>query len=151
MKIAITQGKFVLVDRCDEWLIKQFKWHARFDGYNWYAGAFPRGCGNRSQHIVMHRLLAGFPPFHLDHQNGNGLDNRRRNLRPASGTQNQGNTKKRCDNSSGFKGVYKRGKKWIAQIGTKPRKHLGVFDTAFAAHQVYRRAAKQYFGEFVRV
>jgi hypothetical protein len=54
----------------------------------------------------------------LDHINGNKLDNRIENLRPASQSQNMQNAKKRIDNCSGVKGVHwsNTKNKWISVV-----------------------------------
>jgi hypothetical protein len=144
-RIPLTQGKFALVDDRDYWLVRQFKWCAQKAGRSWYASA-RAGMG----HILLHRLLAGFPPFHLDHRNGDGLDNRRRNLRPATPQENAMNKKIPSHNTSGFRGVswHKPSKKWIAHIMNT---HLGLFSSPILAHRAYVVAAKKHFGEFARL
>src|ERR1017187_6539686 len=114
IRIPLTQGKFALIDDRDYWLVRQFTWCAQKTGRNWYA----RASVSHTQCISMHRLLAGFPPFSLDHKNGNGLDNRRRNLRPATSSEQAMNRRLRNDNKTGFTGVYwhKRDGVWHAQI-----------------------------------
>jgi hypothetical protein len=76
------------------------------------------------------------------------------NLRPATVTQNLGNTRRRKDNTSGFKGVSLQGKKtkkWCAEIKANGhRVRLGRFDTPEEAHAAYCAAAPQFFGEFAR-
>lgn len=85
----------------------------------------------------------------VDHINGNGLDNRRENLRLANPSQNSRNAKLRSDNKSGFKGVswVRNRKKWVAKIGIgaefKPL-ILGFFDDPKVAYQVYCEAVDKY-------
>jgi hypothetical protein len=149
IKIPLTQGQFALIDNQDYWLVKQFKWCAAHEHGLWYAktrigAAMPR----------MHQLLAGFPPFALDHKNGDGLDNRRRNLRPATPSQNGANKKLSTNNMSGYKGVvwHKLCKKWCAFIKIKGAQlHLGVFTCKKDAARAYADAAKKHFGKFARV
>jgi hypothetical protein len=91
------------------------------------------------------------PKQHIDHINGDKLDNRIANLRLADKSQNGANRGKQKDNTSGFKGVYwhKQNQGYAAEIRIKNKKHyLGIFDTAIAAHFAYRLAAVQCFGEF---
>jgi len=92
-----------------------------------------------------------WPPDDIDHINGDRADNRLANLRLATRTMNNGNSKRRTDNTSGHKGVYwnaQRGK-WQAKIRRKGvEKHLGLFDDKAAAAAAYRRAAESLFGEF---
>ena len=53
----------------------------------------------------------------VDHRNGNGLDNRKKNLRDGSGGVNQNNQSLLSTNISGTNGVYfdKRDKSWVAK------------------------------------
>ena len=80
-----------------------------------------------------HRLIWAWhfdeTPMFLDHKNGNFLDNRIENLRPATHQQNMCNRKTPKHNKSGVKGVHRSGNKWVAQV-TKNRTiyHLGRFD-----------------------
>ena len=102
-----------------------------------------------SKGVLMHCLiLPGVPE--VDHQNGNGLDNRRRNLRSSTRVQNCRNTKSR-GGSSRFKGVsfcHAR-KRWEAKIKVNGRTlHLGRFKQEVNAAQAYNFAADEYFGEF---
>ena len=96
----------------------------------------------------MHRVILGLPtgdPRHVDHANGDGLDNRRVNLRLASMTENARNQRVRL-HSSQYKGVsaFRRTHRWTAAI------HLGYFLTERAAAEAYDDAARRLFGEFAR-
>lgn len=89
----------------------------------------------------------------VDHENGNGLDNQRSNLRQATQSENQRNAALRKDNSSGRKGVgwSNRAKKWRARIRLHGKQtHLGLFTDKEQAHAAYRAAAHHLFGEFAR-
>jgi hypothetical protein len=84
----------------------------------------------------------------VDHRNHNGLDNRRSNLRLATGHQNQGNRRPQ-GGSPRFKGVYLSRSKWVAQIrfgGSK--RYLGRFTVEEDAARAYDAAARLIFGEF---
>lgn len=111
-------------------------------------------------HYQMHRVILSrmlgkelLRADRVDHIDGNGLNNRRCNLRLATNAQNAYNQKKRSDNASGFKGVSfdKSRNKWIAQIMVNYKHiHLGRFETPEEAYRAYRQAAFEYFGEFAR-
>lgn len=89
------------------------------------------------------------PSGHIDHINLDRADNRITNLRDCTQSQNMGNRRPQSNNTSGFKGVSysKVAKKWSA---TLQGKHLGLFVTPDDAHDAYRAAALQLFGEFAR-
>ena len=90
----------------------------------------------------------------VDHENGNGLDNRRTNLRIATTSQNNRNTALRSTNSSGYKGVSwnNENQRWKAQIQTDGTKtFLGYFDDLLDAAQAYNDAALEQHGEFARL
>ena len=91
------------------------------------------------------------PPRFLDHKDGDALNNRFSNLRPASRRQNNQNRKLHSNNSTGYRGVMARDGKFIARIGVDGvKKSLGRFDTAEAASAVYEECARKHFGEFYR-
>lgn len=148
MKIHLPDGRSALIDRRDWWLVKKFHWYAHSTGYVFAGVMLGKG---RQGIIKLHRLISGFPPFHLDHKNGNGLDNRRRNLRPCTRSENLCNRGKQRNNTSGFKGISRQNRKWRAKIWKDRRQvHLGYFHNKYDAVAAYRNAVKKYHGEFAR-
>jgi hypothetical protein len=105
-------------------------------------------------HRVIWLMTTGeWPDRDIDHEDGDGLNNQLSNLRLATESQNLANSKKRSDNSTGWKGVsFNKGfGRYIAQIGANGKKYyLGHFATAEDAHAAYVEAAKKYHGEFAR-
>ena len=99
-KIELTQGKFALVDDEDfEWL-NQWKWYANHLGYTWYVVRSVR-YDNEVKAILMHRsILNAKIGEEIDHINHNGLDNRKKNLRICTRSQNNMNRNK-------LRGTYK--------------------------------------------
>lgn len=98
--------------------------------------------------VSMHRLVVGAEAGDVvDHINGNGMDNRRENLRIATPQENARN-RRPMDGS--FKGVKRAGKRWRAMIKVDGGKRLliGDFDTAEKAAYAYNLAAVLHFGEF---
>lgn len=151
-RIKLTRGKYVILDDDDFWIVKDLKWYSiRNQSGNWYAGSHPNGTAP----ILMHRLLCGFPPFQLDHRNGNGMDNRRMNLRFANHSQNQANRLAPVRNESGFKGASRDSRKrkspWRARIKVNDVEcWLGMFSSPEEAGIAYGLAAILFFGEFAR-
>lgn len=99
--------------------------------------------------IRLHTLITGYR--RTDHINGDGLDNRRANLRPAMPPQNAANRGPRPGTVSQYKGVHWEESlgKWRPQIKDGPdRPNLGVFTDERDAALVYDAAAREAFGEF---
>lgn len=147
------RGRVALVDDADFDLVMQYRWHA-IDGEvarksTTYAGTSAlRDATGKQITVRMHTLLTGWAL--VDHIDRNGLNNRRSNLRPATGSQNMAN-RRTPPHSSRFKGVrwYPRNKKWNARITHegKPR-HLGYFENEIDAAKAYDAAARRLFGEY---
>ena len=156
-QIKLTQGKFAIVDDADYKWLSQWKWYAFKNYYHiWYAvRKSPRKNGKQTT-IWMHRKILGLKrgdPCECDHHNGNGLDNRRSNLRIATRAQNNRNQRPRKGGTSIYKGVSWdwRNTKWLVHIRINGRvTHLGYFDNEVEAAQVYDKAAKIFFGGFAR-
>lgn len=92
-----------------------------------------------------------WPAGMVDHINRTTTDDRIENLREADDSQNQWNSGRRKDNTSGIKGVTwnKRNRKWQCYImARKERFHLGYFDDKNDAYAAYCEAATRMFGEF---
>jgi hypothetical protein len=94
-----------------------------------------------------------WPARIVDHRNGVRDDDRWRNLRAASYSQNGANRTPDRHSAVPFKGVTwdrSRGK-FMAQITVNSRyRFLGRFTTPKAAHARYCKAAAEHFGEFAR-
>jgi hypothetical protein len=116
---------------------------------------YRRICVDQQRHRA-HRLAwlytyGYLPRLDVDHINGVLDDNRVSNLRLATKSQNIANSQLRSDNTSGRKGVVRRGKKWGAQIICNGKRHyLGSYETVDEAHAAYVTAAKRLQGQFAR-
>lgn len=89
--------------------------------------------------------------LHVDHINGRREDDRFCNLRLASHSENGCNSKRRVDNSTGFKGVQPHRGRYQSQIRVAGRQlYLGLFSTPEEAHEAYCTAARRYHGAFAR-
>ena len=157
MEIPLTRGQVAIVDADDfEWL-SQLQWHAHWShtSKHYYARTYTDEIVSYGRKLEsMHRLIMKAKPWEIvDHINGNGLDNRKENLRIVTKRENSINSKTQSNNTSGVKGVAfdKSRNKWIVQIMIdKKSKNLGRFDNFEDAVQARKDAEKLYYGEFAR-
>jgi len=150
--IALTQGKVALVDDEDcEWL-NAWKWAYWPEKYTGYAGRRIYQKDKSRKRIRMHRVILNPPPnMEIDHINGNGLDNRRCNLRICTHSQNLANQRK-CRGTSQYKGVCWDKGRWRAQVSSAGQNiHLGYFKIEMDAAIAYNQAAQRLHGEYARL
>jgi hypothetical protein len=151
-EVPLSNGGAALIDEADLELVAGYRWNGKASVRTRYAQA---SCQDNGGWIVvlMHRLITGAPEgVEVDHVNGDGLDNRRSNLRLATRLQNGANRRKRNGTtSSRFKGVYliTPAGTWQAHI-TVCGKHLtrGRYRTEEEAALAYDAAAKEHFGDY---
>lgn len=105
--IKLTQGLRAKVDDADYARLAAFGWRVVRGKYTCYAIRWTPGSSKARRLVYMHREVNRTPDgFVTDHVNGDGLDNRRRNLRTADKTQNNLNRKHlNANNTSGVHGV----------------------------------------------
>ena len=155
--IALTKGKFTIVDAEDFERLNQYRWFCLTCKWGCYAARNSRKNESEKRHtILMHKEIVGAPEgFLVDHVNNNTLDNRKENLRPATPSQNICNRRlNKTGCSSKFRGVFwdKRKNKWGAAIEYERKKiNLGYFADEIDAAKAYDRAAKKYHGQFARL
>jgi hypothetical protein len=156
LQVPLTRGLCCLIDESDIDAIRQTCWTAKRTTGGWYAhGLLGRGTSGKWCYVAMHELLLRIDDgINVDHINGNGIDNRRCNLRPCSQQENCMNRIRRCDSSSQYKGVgwYPKYSKWFAKIQCGDAKEfLGYFASEVDAAVAYDSAARRLFGEFARL
>lgn len=153
-KIALSNGMSILVDESDFEKLNKYKWHVHVRksscGNTYYAVS---KIGGKS--VSAHRMILNPPNgFVVDHVNGNGLDNRRSNLRFATHGQNIANSFKAIGRTSKFKGVHlnKESNKWFAQISVNGKtKNVGIFKHEISAALAYDVEAIKQYGKFAKV
>ncbi len=158
-RIELTQGQCAIVDDEDfEWLNEtQYKWQAHYNPItqSYYAFRHSHKESQKQKYLQMHRMIMGVSrDKEVDHKNHDTLDNRKENLRIVTRSQNQANSRRRRDNTSGFKGVdFKKSTgAWRARINCQKESiFLGEFGDKIEAAKAYNRAAKAYHGEYAKL
>lgn len=146
-EIDLNNGMKALIDDED---------FAKLSTHHWFAQEGPHTFYATRSGVKMHRLIMNAPQGAIvDHINGNGLDNRKANLRLCTKTLNLANMGAvRPRKTSRFKGVSRKTGvgSWVAQIQVDSKKiTLGYFDDEEDAALAYNMAASDLFGEFARL
>ena len=150
--VPLSQGKLAKISTSDIHLVSGFNWNLRKHAIHSYvARSDKRDSDYKQAIIVMHRVIMSPPKgFVVDHINGDGLDNRRENLRVCTQQENSWNSKKKSTNKSGVKGVCRHSSgKWRATICVSAKQiSLGLYHSVEEAAKAYERAATEKFGNF---
>jgi hypothetical protein len=150
-KIKLANGRGVaVVDDADYERIGRHSWCLLKGSCRVYAQANIKIDGVWRR-VAMHRFIVGAKKGErVDHEDRDGLNNRRSNLRHCSDSQNQHNrgavkVRKGKKTTSRYKGVSwsKVANKWLAQImaNRKPY-YLGLYETQKTAARAYDTAAR---------
>lgn len=140
----------VVVDPEDEYLLAEHSWRV----YGFGDGLFYVTTSVDGRTVYLHRLIMGEPPNDVDHRNGDGLDNRRCNLRSTTHALNLANQRPQVGRSSRFKGVswYRSRARWESYIKVDGKKRrIGYFADEIDAARAYNEAALEAWGEFARL
>jgi hypothetical protein len=160
IEIPLTRGYVAQIDDSDLELVGLHKWCAmvkRFpDGKirNIYAYRSIRVSGKQTTQFLHRFLLPVGNGLDVDHHDHNGLNCQRYNLRPATKSQNQANSRKSPGGTSEFKGVSWNAKRrrWIVQITLNGKTALiGQFHNENDAAFAYNSAAIKAFGNFAHL
>lgn len=155
-EIKLTRGKVALVDDADFEILSKYKWSAIKGRNTYYASRQERSSNGRQKSIKMHRQILGTTSseIHIDHRDGDGLNNQRTNLRECTHAQNKQNALGHSGASSKYKGVtyMKDSGKWIARISVnKNTYYLGVFKSEVDAAKARDGMAIKLHGEFAKL
>jgi N6-adenosine-specific RNA methylase IME4 len=140
LEITLNNGAIALVDYEDRRIVEGLNWTAKPSSGDIYATN-----GGRPLHQILLGANGG------DHRDGNTLNNRRYNLRPATSAQNNRNRRLASNNTTGFKGVSFRADRgtYLAAIRLGPSlKKIGTYPTPEQAARAYDDVARDVFGEF---
>lgn len=154
--IDLTQGYTAVIDAADAPSVSGYNWFVKIHAGLTYAvrGQGRDENGKQRSPISLHRTIMGFPSgMCIDHKNGDGLDNRRSNLRAVTHQQNSFNRGAQANNKSGYKGVYldQKSGRWVAKIKLDGVNYnLGTFASPGLAHLAYKAACEKLHGEFGR-
>lgn len=153
-KIPLTKGLFAIVDEEDYEKLSKIKWRSLLSSKNISYAIRTIQQNYKKENILMHRFVLNLSDktLHIDHINGNGLDNRKSNLRITNRNGNMRNlTRERVNNTSGYRGVSfdKESNKWLSYIYiNRKQKKLGRFTNKEDAAIAFDKAAKSLFGDF---
>lgn len=101
--------------------------------------------------VIFLYMTGAFPKYEVDHINNDPADNRWSNLREATHTQNNWNTKLKKHGTSGVKGVSwcNQKNKWRAHITVEGRQmSLGAFDEISDAEALVKMKRAEFHKEF---
>lgn len=155
--IALTQDKVAAVDAEDYERMMKRLWYAIKMNDTFYAASNDYSSGKKVM-VFMHREILGLPFGHIpevDHENGDGLNNQKYNIRIATRAENSRNRPHHKNSKFRYKGVWlmRRGnKRYASAIETGGKRFfLGCFYTEEEAARAYDRKAVELFGRFARL
>jgi len=149
LSIKLVNGGVVWVDAADEVLVAPYRWQ-RFDSKKQQYAVTWVTTSRGWRPILMHRFILDLPerlPY-VDHIDGDGLNNRRSNLRLVTNSQNLQNRHGLCRlNTSGYRNVYwdKSRQKWMVLLTIRRKSiHLGRYDNIEEANQIAIEGRRTY-------
>jgi len=151
--IPLTQGQYAIVDAEDYERVSRYKWCLSRSGNRLYAQRRCRGKTIRMHQFILNPLRG----MVVDHIDGNGLNNRRGNLRICTRLQNAWNHKRRKPPgaSSQYVGVYRykdRPDKWYVKVQCGGDvTNLGPFDSEIEAARARDYRAVEMHGPYVHL
>lgn len=159
--VPLTKGYEAVVDTADVPRVQNFHWHAQVDQRRdgsvrvVYAARKIRRPDGQYRSALMHRELLGITGrTEGDHVDGDGLNNRRSNLRAATHAENLSNQRTHYDSASGCKGLtwHPQCGKWQVRIMAHGKRHyVGLFVSVEEARNAYAKASAELHGDFGRI
>lgn len=144
-EVILPCGRVFHLDEADLPILNGMNWHADKRGKTFYVRG--RKSGVSKGGVYLHNLLMG---GRTDHRDGDGLNNRKNNLRRC--TQDQNTLNRGPSRGKRFKGVYPRGRLFYAQLYRHGvAYHSYGHATAEAAARAYDALALKHHGEFARL
>lgn len=150
--IYISNNKQTIVDDEDYENLNKYRWTYHPGGYAYRH----KSINGKITKIYLHRFIFGITnKMHIDHIDGNGLNNQKLNLRICTNQQNSCNqkTQNRIKYSK-YKGVSwdKSKNKWIATIHNFNKQYfLGRFNSEIEAALAYNKSALLFHGDFAKI
>lgn len=152
--VDLGNGNVAIIDSEDAGRIAQYSWHLAQQPHRpglQYVAAWAKP-SDKVVKIRMHRLIIDAPDGVLvDHINGNGLDNRKSNIRTCNHSENQRNRGPQRNSVSQYKGVSlcRATGRWRCRIQVDGKDiWIGRFDTESEAAHAYDAAARIHHGAF---
>ncbi|MEK6879603.1 MAG: HNH endonuclease [Nanoarchaeota archaeon] len=138
-----------IIDKEDYEKIKSYKWYYNKTGG--YIRSQKKENGILKRYMIHNIILKPKKNLIIDHIDRNPLNNRKKNLRYATYSQNISNSKIAINNTTGYKGLFfnKKNQKWTASIWLHYTQiFLGSFKDKKDAIKARKEAEIKYFGEF---
>lgn len=153
-EIQLTQGKTALVDDADYLYINQFKWFAKqhTKGGVWYATRGRRVSGKRVEDKMETFIIQVPNGMIIDHKDGNGLNNKKDNLRASTRSENARNCKTYGRSKYTCVSWSETHQVWVVRVTMDgKRKFIGTFKNELEAAIIANISMRKYYGKFARL